>query len=35
MYASMSGIDITYSSQPKLMASPSAPARAVRPMRCT
>jgi hypothetical protein len=29
----MSGSEIAYSSQPKLMASPSAPARAVRPIR--
>jgi hypothetical protein len=35
MYASISGSEITYSSQPKLIASPSVPARAVLPMRCT
>lgn len=35
MYCSMSGSEIAYSSQPKLIASPSAPARAVRPMRWT
>jgi HAD superfamily hydrolase (TIGR01509 family) len=35
MYSSMSGSEMAYSSQPKLMASPSAPARAVRPIRWT
>lgn len=35
MYFSTSGNDTAYSSQAKLIASPEAPARAVRPMRCT
>ena len=35
MYSSISGRLIAYRSQAKLIASPSAPSRAVRPMRCT
>ena len=35
MNFSTSGSETAYSSQAKLIASPEAPARAVRPMRCT